>query len=94
MSVLRDLTKRASARPAHIVMSEGDDPRIVAGAIAAVNAGTARITLIGTQDDVSAQLVAAGMPNHPNIQIEDPITSPLTADFADAFLRIAQNTRV
>ncbi|MGC3940064.1 phosphate acetyltransferase [Roseobacter sp. EG26] len=91
MSVLRDLTKRASARPAHIVMSEGDDPRIVAGAIAAVNARTARITLIGTQDDVSAQLVAAGMPNHPNIQIEDPIISPLTADFADAFYELRKH---
>ncbi|MEP5007867.1 phosphate acyltransferase, partial [Roseobacter sp.] len=85
MTVLRALKDRAAARPAHIVLSEGHDPRIVAGAVAAVTAGIARITLVGPHDDVAAQLVAAGLPNHPNIRIEDPTTSPLSPDFAAAF---------
>ncbi|WP_300033494.1 phosphate acetyltransferase [uncultured Roseobacter sp.] len=94
MSVLRDLTKRASARPAHIVMSEGHDPRIVAGAIAAVQAGTARITLVGPADDVAAQLVAAGTPNNPAIQIQDPETSALSAEFATAFFELRRHKGV
>ena len=94
MSVLRELTNRAAARPAHIVMSEGHDPRIVAGAIAAVEAGTARITLIGPRDDVAAQLVAAGTPNHPNIAIEDPATSTLSADLATAFHELRKHKGV
>ncbi|MGZ2259286.1 phosphate acetyltransferase [Roseobacter sp. A03A-229] len=94
MSVLSALTQRAAARPAHIVMSEGHDPRIVAGAIAAVTAGTARITLVGPQDDVAAQLVAAGTPTHPNIAIEDPATSALSADFATAFFELRKHKRV
>lgn len=94
MSVLRALTNRAAARPAHIVMSEGHDPRIVAGAIAAVTAGTARITLVGPQDDVTAQLVAAGAPDHPNITIEDPATSALSAGLADAFYALRKHKGV
>lgn len=94
MSVLSALTDRAAARPAHIVMSEGHDPRIVAGAIAAVTAGTARITLVGPKDDVAAQLVAAGTPNHPNIAIEDPATSALSADLATAFYELRKHKGV
>ena len=94
MSVLRDLTERASARPAHIVMSEGHDPRIVAGAIAAVKAGTARITLVGPHNDVAAQLVAAGEPNNPAIQIEDPEASALSPEFATAFHELRKHKGV
>ncbi|MBW4709421.1 phosphate acetyltransferase [Roseobacter sp. YSTF-M11] len=94
MSVLRELSKRASARPAHIVMSEGGDPRIVAGALAAVTAGTARITLVGAQDDVAAALVAAGTSSHPNIDIQDPATSPLTAEFAEAYVALRKHKGV
>ncbi|WP_298974532.1 phosphate acetyltransferase [uncultured Roseobacter sp.] len=94
MSVLRALSNRAAARPAHIVLSEGHDPRIVAGAIAAVQAGTARITLVGAQDDVTAQLVAAGAPNNPAISIEDPATSALSAGLAEAFYALRKHKGV
>ncbi len=91
MSVLDDLKDRAAARPAHIVMSEGTDPRVVAGAVAAVRRGIARITLVGPQDDVSAALVAAGMADTPTVSIEDPETSPLTPVFADAFFELRKH---
>ncbi|WP_299408279.1 phosphate acetyltransferase [uncultured Roseobacter sp.] len=94
MSVLRALSNRAAARPAHIVLSEGHDPRIVAGAIAAVQAGTARITLVGARDDVTAQLVAAGAPNNPAISIEDPATSALSAGLAEAFYALRKHKGV
>ena len=85
MSVLGDLKDRAAARPAHVVMSEGTDPRIVAGAVAAVKRGIARITLVGPQNDVAAALVAEGMSDTPSISIENPETSPLTPAFAQAY---------
>ncbi|MEM9576405.1 MAG: phosphate acetyltransferase [Pseudomonadota bacterium] len=91
MSVLRDLRDRAAARPAHIVMSEGHDPRIVAGAIAAVKTGIARITLVGPRDDISAQLVAAGAPNNPALRIEDPESSALVSDFAATFFELRKH---
>jgi len=94
MSVLRDLKDRAAARPAHIVMSEGTDPRIVAGSIAAVNAGLARITLVGPQDEIMTALGAAGTANNPAITIEDPATSPLTAEVANTFLELRKHKGV
>ena len=94
MSVLRDLSTRASARPAHIVMSEGHDPRIVAGAVAAVKSGIARITLVGPQDTVAAALVAAGEINNPALQIADPETSDLSAGLARAFYELRKHKGV
>ncbi|MFK7744828.1 MAG: phosphate acetyltransferase [Roseobacter sp.] len=94
MSVLRDLRDRAAARPAHIVMSEGSDPRIVAGALAAVQQGIARITLVGPEDEIAAALVAAGTPNNPAIKIEDPATSSLTRQVAETYLEIRKHKGV
>ena len=94
MSVLRDLKDRAAARPAHIVMSEGADPRIVAGALAAVKQGIARITLVGPKDAIAAALVAAGTPNNPAIEIQDPETSTLTAEVAATFLELRKHKGV
>ena len=94
MSVLRELSRRASTRPAHIVMSEGHDPRIVAGAVSAVKQGIARITLVGSEDAVAAELVKAGAPNNPAITIQDPATSLLTAEVADAYFNLRKHKGV
>jgi phosphate acetyltransferase len=94
MSVLHTLRSRAAARPAHIVLSEGFDPRIVQGAVAAVRDGVARVTLVGRHDEVAAQLVAADAPQTPNIRIEDPATSPLTAELADAYYNLRKHKGV
>ncbi len=45
MSVLDTLADRARALRPHIVLPEGDDPRIVGGAARAVADGLAKITL-------------------------------------------------
>jgi len=94
VTVLRELTERASARPAHIVLSEGHDPRIVAGAVSAVTQGFARITLVGPREAVAAQMAAAGTPAHPKIEIQDPQTSNLTAEFADAYFELRKHKGV
>jgi phosphate acetyltransferase len=85
MSVLGELQSRAAARPAHIVMSEGQDPRIIAGSLNAVRRGLARITLVGPQDEIAAGLVAAGEPSNPAVQVADPETSDELPEFAAAF---------
>ena len=49
MSILEGIRQRAAARPQHIVLPEGNDPRtVVAAAICARNR-TARITLLGDE---------------------------------------------
>ncbi len=72
MTPLRDIQNRAAENPARIVLSEGHDPRIVAGAIRAVQAGFATIVLVGPTDLVQNELAAAGGADLPGIEIEDP----------------------
>jgi len=82
MSVLRDLQTRAAARPAHIVLSEGHDPRVVAGALAALDAGLGPITLVGPAAEINQQLARANAVGSKALNIQDPETSPLTATYA------------
>lgn len=84
MKPLDRILETAKAAPRHIVLAEGEDPRIVEGAVRAVREGIARITLVGDRAAVEAQLVAAGA-GPAEIRIEDPAASPLTPRFAAAY---------
>jgi phosphate acetyltransferase len=85
MSVLDDLQRRAVEHPAHIVLSEGRDPRIVAAAIKAVAAGLGTITLVGETETVQAALRAAGGAPSQHLRIADPATHPMVAGIAEEF---------
>lgn len=77
-----------------IAMSEGDDPRIVQGALAAQRAGIADIILVGPAAGVSAQLKACGGAETEGVTIHDPVNSELTDEFADAFHALRQHKGV
>lgn len=94
MSVLRDLQKRAAARPAHIVLSEGHDPRVVAGALAALEVGMGPITLVGPEAEVTAQLARLGAQASDRLHIQDPETSPLTDTYAALYFDLRQHKGV
>jgi phosphate acetyltransferase len=94
MSVLQGLQDRAAARPAHIVLSEGHDPRVVAGAVSAVRSGIARITLVGVAAEVAAQLSDAGATDADKIAVQDPQTSALTAEFAQTYFDLRKHKGV
>ena len=91
MTVLQELRRRAASRPAHIVLSEGHDPRIVAGALEAARGGIARITLVGNRAEIEAQLVQAGAADKNAIAIEDPQTSALTEEVAQSFFDLRKH---
>jgi phosphate acetyltransferase len=94
MSVLRDLQNRAAARPAHIVLSEGHDPRVVAGALAALDAGMGPITLVGSAAEVNAQLADAGAKGDYALTIQDPATSDLTDEVANSYFDLRKHKGV
>jgi phosphate acetyltransferase len=52
MDILEQIRQRAAARPQHIVLPEGDDPRTVIAAAACAQRRIARITLLGTEDRI------------------------------------------
>ena len=91
MSVLRDLQTRAAARPAHIVLSEGHDPRVVAGALAALDAGLGPITLVGPAAEINQQLARANAVESKALNIQDPETSPLTATYAALYYELRKH---
>ena len=68
-----------------IALSEGNDPRVIAGALAAVQAGVTDVILVGAAEEVRAQLVAQNAAENDRVQIHDPVTSPLSEGLASAF---------
>ena len=84
MKPLDRIIETAKAAPRHIVLAEGEDPRIVEAAVRSVGEGIARITLVGGRGAVEARLAATGA-EPGEIRIEDPSTSPLTPRFAAAY---------
>ena len=79
------LLSEAPPIPLSVSLSEGSDPRVVAGALAAKQAGIANVILVGATDAVTAQLQVQGAQAGEGISIHDPATSPLTAEFSTAF---------
>ena len=74
-----------------IVMSEGSDPRIITGAIAACNTGTCQIVLIGNQVTIKTECKALGVNLPSDIQIIDPEKSELLLEFEKEYLYLRKN---
>lgn len=82
------LAQAARDTRAVIAMSEGSDPRIVAGALAARNAGLADIILVGPREEVSGALDDAGGAEGDGISIQDPSNSDLSGDLARTYFEL------
>lgn len=82
-----------ASRPA-VALSEGTDPRVVAGALAAHRAGIADVILIGPQAEVEAALQAAGASAGGGVAVHDPSTSELTASFAAEYHELRKHKGV
>ncbi len=68
-----------------VALSEGRDPRIIAGALAARNAGIADVILVGDANSIRTELQNQGAEEGDGITIHDPATSPLIEGFSDAY---------
>ncbi len=78
------LSQPLAARPV-VSLSEGSDPRVIAGALAAVKAGISDVILVGDAAEVAAGLEAQGASEGAHVSIHDPASSPLINDMAAAF---------
>ena len=74
-----------------IVMSEGSDPRIITGAIAAYNTGTCQIVLIGDQITIKTECKAFGVNLPSGIKVIDPEKSELLIEFEKEYLSLRKN---
>ncbi|MCB2052692.1 MAG: phosphate acetyltransferase [Geminicoccaceae bacterium] len=80
----------ARADPRHLVMAEGEDPRIVAGSARAVRDGVARITLVGSRARVEAELNRQQI-DASTLTIVDPADAPETEAFAQSFFQLRKH---
>ena len=71
-----------------IVMSEGHDPRIISGAIAAYNAGICQIVLLGNQITIKAECENLGLSLPTDFNIIDPKKSNLLPEFESEYLNL------
>ena len=61
MDVLARIHAAARARPRHVVLPEGTEPRTIAAAAKAASLGLARLTLLGPPDEIQSRAAAAGV---------------------------------
>src|SRR6202166_965599 len=84
MTLVEKIKNRARAHLQHIVLPEGEDPRIVSAAAEIAREGFAKITLLGRKqitDSVAADLhLAMG-----DVAIEDPATSARAEAYAQIY---------
>ncbi|MEM7717869.1 MAG: phosphate acetyltransferase [Pseudomonadota bacterium] len=78
MSIIEDIAAASKRVQPHIVLSEGDDPRVIEAAMRAKQDGLAQISIVGTTavDDV------------PNI---DPAQDPRRSDYAAAYFELRKH---
>ncbi|MBY6139695.1 phosphate acetyltransferase [Leisingera daeponensis] len=82
-----------AARPV-VALSEGTDPRVVAGALAAHQAGIADVILVGPKAEVEAALQAESASASVGVAIHDPASSELTAAFATEYYELRKHKGV
>ena len=61
MNVLEMLKSRARAVPQHIVLPEGEDPRVITAAARVAAEGFAKLTLLGRPNVIQAAAAKAGV---------------------------------
>ena len=81
MSALDDIIASARAAPQRVVLAEGEDPRIIEGAVRAFRDGVARITLIGRPGRILDLLRDHGG-DPQDMPVIDPAETPLRGGFA------------
>ncbi|MFP3920184.1 MAG: phosphate acetyltransferase [Dichotomicrobium sp.] len=84
MNPFDDLLARARAKPRHIVLAEGQDERIVKGAVQAVRERLATVTLLGEETVVRDALAGEGGGDL-GINVVEPAKSPHYDNFAELY---------
>lgn len=90
MKPLDDIIAAAKANPKRIVLAEGEDLRIIDGAIRAAGDGLAHITLLGNATRIRTALLARNA-DPDEFSIEDPLASPRMASYAAAYFDLRKH---
>jgi phosphate acetyltransferase len=94
MTPLEQMMVKAVRLNRKIVLSEGEDPRVVAAAIQARKHRIAQVALIGDHNRITALLDQAGGRELDGIEIHDPATSAHLPEMAATYFKLRQHKGV
>ena len=85
MNVIEQLRISAAQTGASVVFPEGAEPRTINAAIQLSEEGIVHPILLGSADEIAQAASKQGKPLADGVEVLDPQTSELTAQFAEAF---------
>ncbi len=88
-----ELIRRAKATQQHIVLPEGKEERILRAAEILVLRGVAKLTLLGDVDTIRQKIQSLGL-HLDEINIINPLQSPLRKQYADCYFKLRQHKSV
>ncbi len=84
MSIIEKFLEKAKSIGKTIVLPEGHDPRVVTAASKAIEAGIAKVIVLGTDEEIANSAKEAGV-SEINFDVINPATSDLLAGYAEEF---------
>ncbi len=93
MSALNRILTAPTKKRARIILCEGEDKRVVTGALKAAQTDLAEIILVGNAENVYAELKAAG-DNAGIVKVMDPQSDEKTGVLASAFFKLRKHKGV
>lgn len=87
--MLDQIIEAARKAKPHVVLSEGDDPRVASAAVRAAREGLARISVVSNQEAFRAQ--AEGLNGSEMVQVHEPAESPWLEEFTEAYFELRRH---
>jgi phosphate acetyltransferase len=88
-----ELIERARASVKHIVLPESDDDRVLSAADILLRRGVVRLTILGDPDRVRVRAAELGA-DLEDVEILNPLDSPLREEYAAAFFELRKHRGV
>lgn len=89
MDILQEFKLKAKSRVKHIVLPEGYDDRTLQAAVKICEEGIARLTVLGSEDEIKKALINYGMKadyiGSENLTVINPLKSPYLQEWTDIY---------
>jgi phosphate acetyltransferase len=87
MSILTRLQDKAKGLKRHVVLPEGEEPRVIQATKKILNEDIAKVTLLGNEDTIAKLAKESGL-NLGKVEVVNPSTSPNFHDYTQQFMEL------
>lgn len=89
-----NLVAKAKSKKKHIVLPEGNDPRILQAATSLVDQGVVEITLLGKREEIVTKAAEIGVKINGNINIINPVESEYYEDYWKTYYELRKHKNI